>query len=114
MSFIKCYLLEGKIMNKRYLLKSILERISEDALLDNDTEYLNRVIQGPGAKEVDIEWMTDGVGYYVHEHILKDLSESKRHMYLEELKCDAKAWLSLFPEHYPIEEVCSRVGITLK
>ena len=55
----------------------------EAAALD---KYLDEMAHGPADGEMDIEWESQGQGYYIHHHILHGIKdEQERDLYLQKL-----------------------------
>jgi hypothetical protein len=75
----------------------------EVAALD---KYLEEMALGPADGEMDIDWQSQGQGYYIHDHILHSIKdESKRDLYMQNLREDIDAWLLEAPNHYMVERV---------
>ena len=69
-------------------------------------KYLEQMAHGPADGEMDIDWKSQGLGYYIHEHILHDMTdESERNRYLQKLNKDIETWLLKVPDHYLVKQV---------
>jgi hypothetical protein len=79
----------------------------KEAALD---KYLEEMASGSADGEMDIDWQSEGRGYYLHDHILYGIkNERERLLYLQKLREDINIWLSEKPNHYMVEQVRDRV-----
>ena len=75
----------------------------EQAILEN---YLEEMAHGPADGEMDIDWESQGQGYYIHHHILHGIKdERERDLFLQKLREDIETWLSEKPGHYMVKKV---------
>ncbi len=76
---------------------------AEEAALN---KYLEEMAHGPADGDMDIDWQSDGLGYYIHDHILYGIKdEQERDIYLQKLREDIDTWLLEKPGHYMVEMV---------
>jgi hypothetical protein len=100
----------GNMTTKTFFLKDIRKdnyrqslSSEEQAALD---KYLQEMEHGPGHSDMDITWMDEGRGYYVHEHFLYSIKdEQERDIYLKKLREDIDTWLSEDPTNYMVGRV---------
>ena len=75
----------------------------EEAALD---KYLEEMAYGPADGEMDIDWESQGQGYYIHHHILCGIKDKQeRDIFLQKLREDIDTWLLEKPDHYMVEKV---------
>jgi hypothetical protein len=75
----------------------------EEVALD---KYLEEMAYGPADGNMDIDWESQGQGYYIHHHILHGIKdERKRDIYLQKLREDIDTWLSEKPGHHMVKKV---------
>lgn len=69
-------------------------------------KYLDEMAHGPADGEMDISWQSQGQGYYIHEHVLHGIKDTRdRDLYLQKLREDIDAWLTEKPGHHMVEKV---------
>jgi hypothetical protein len=85
-----------------FLLKNILNPTFQKSLSEVEkgqlNNYLHQMLTGAPDGSIDGEWQSDGLGYYIHLHIYKELSEKDRYEYHNALIEDGTAWLALYPD----------------
>jgi len=96
--------------NKSLFLKDIRKENYRQGLLAEDQaaldKYLEEMAHGAADGNMDNEWQADGLGYYIHDHILHGIKgEPERDLYLQKLREDIDTWLSEVPNHYMVEQV---------
>ena len=93
-----------------FFLKDIRQENYRKGLsLEEENEldkYLEEMAHGPADGEMDIDWESQGRGYYIHHHILHDIKdERQRNIFLQKLREDIDAWLSEKPGHHMVEKI---------
>ena len=89
---------------RTFFLKDIREEnypqglsAEEKAALDR---YLEEMAHGPADGEMDIDWKSEGQGYYIHEHILHGIKdEQERDLFLQSFWRHPSGWFPLFEPH---------------
>ena len=75
----------------------------EETALEN---YLEEMAHGPADGEMDIDWESQGQGYYIHHHILHSIKdERERNLFLQKLREDIDMWLSEKPGNHMVKKV---------
>lgn len=94
-----------------FLLKNIIDPDYQTILSVEEKEkindYLRQMHTGAPDGSTDGEWQSDGMGYYVHWHIIENLEPEERYPYQLALIEDATVWLAIYPNNYMVQETIS-------
>ncbi|MGJ8631641.1 MAG: hypothetical protein ACSHWT_11420 [Glaciecola sp.] len=98
-----------------FLLKNIIDPDYQISLSVEEKEqvndYLRQMHTGAPDGNIDGEWQSDGMGYYVHLHIIENLEQEERYAYQLALIEDATVWLAVYPNNYMVQETISRLKL---
>ncbi|MGJ8631644.1 MAG: hypothetical protein ACSHWT_11435 [Glaciecola sp.] len=98
-----------------FLLKNIIDPDYQISLSAGEKEqvndYLRQMHTGAPDGNVDGEWQSDGMGYYVHLQIIEGLEKEDKYDYQTELKKDARVWLALYPDNHMVIETITRLKL---
>lgn len=93
-----------------FFLKDIRQENYRKGLsLEEENEldkYLEEMVHGPADGEMDIDWESQGQGYYIHHHILCGIKDKQeRDIFLQKLREDIDTWLSEKPGLHMVRKV---------
>ena len=97
-----------------FFLKDIREDNYRQGLSSEENnaldKYLEEMTHGPAGGDMDINWESQGQGYYIHDHILHSIKdEHERNLYMQNLREDIDTWLLEKPGHYMVEKVREKI-----
>ena len=106
----------GFTMSKNmFLLKNIIDPDYQISLSAEEKEqvndYLRQMHTGAADGNADGEWQSDGMGYYVHFHIIEELELEDRYDYQMALIEDASVWLALYPDNHMVKETITKLRL---
>jgi hypothetical protein len=100
-----------------FLLKNIIAPDYQISLSaeekDQVNDYLRQMHTGAPDGNMDGEWQSDGMGYYVHLHVIENLEPKEKHAYQIALIEDARVWLALYPDNHMVKETITILKLDL-